>query len=411
MTMVFLAFLYRVGRIVGLCNFRYEPRSGLFERDRGSILLYWIVLHMVYVLLLPCIFYMLVLNYYECQRLDMLAMAYSIVAIAKAVSIFNLVFSIWLLITKWLRVVNGFMMFQHIYCKRLSGRVKFWHYLWKPLLTVSRFSLLFLQLFGPSSIFMCNRLDGMRTPFAPLYIVLSLAFVFMEVLLTCANYWIYYLINLTNQVLGFMSEEMQGLRQDLSGLLKRRDRHRKIYQQQLFAAWHKLWFRCLRLDRVIHKMVKVCQWHILLDLFACYLSDITIVFNLIVYSTEYDNFYFPVFILLMMLDILFHSDIMSIFVIFGINRGQWAQLLASMEELWFTFGSIDFDPSADIYIILQLSFAIMAVNRRQHPRHYRVRRLQIAGLFDMSPRSGYNMSTDIAMNVVILCQIAYKYYY
>lgn len=41
----------------------------------------------------------------------------------------------------------------------------------------------------------------------------------------------------------------------------------------------------------------------------------------------------------------------------------------------------------------------------------RVRPVHIAGLFDMSRNSAASMTGSIAINVLILWQIAYKYYY
>ncbi|XP_062136329.1 putative gustatory receptor 58c [Drosophila sulfurigaster albostrigata] len=365
-------------------------------------------------LLIACYICFLLPKYYNCQKMDMLAMAYSVVAIAKIASVLMLLFSIWLLNTQWLLMVNEFLMFQKIYREEFSEHDNLWLYMWKLLLTFSRFLLLFVQLFGPPSIFMCEQFEGPKGRFAPFYVLLSLSIVLMEILLTSVDYWMYYLLHLSNRVLGLMSEETEGLRQDLNWLPQRSGSHRNVYQQQLYAAWHKLWRRCLRLDRLIHFMLKISQWHILLNLFACYLTDITIIFNIIIYSTESDNFHLIRLMVCSLLGILFHSDIMCYFAIFGMNRSQWKNLLANMEELWFTLGDLNFNPSTDSYGIAmqrQMSFAIMAINRRQHRRQDRVRRLQIAGLFDINTRTAYRMSTDIAMNVVILWQIAYKYYY
>ncbi|XP_062135596.1 putative gustatory receptor 58c [Drosophila sulfurigaster albostrigata] len=367
--MVFPSYLFRLSQAIGLCNYKYVPERGRFKWDKGPMRIYCIVLHIIYVLLTPCAFSMMLQDYYDCQKLEMLAIAYSIVSTAKVASVVMLISSIWLIGRKWLRMVNGFKMFQHIYRRELSGRVNLWQHVFKIPLTISRFAILFIQLFGPASIFMCEKFDGMRAQFAPLYVILSLGIALMEVLLTSVDYWLYYLMHLSNRVLGFMSEETQEIRQDLNWLPQRGGSHRNVFQQQLLAAWHKLWSRCLRLDRLINEMLKISQWQILL------------------------NF---------------------LFIIFGVNRSQWTNLLTCMEKLWFTLSDLNFDPTRDTYGIAlqrQMSFAIMAINRRQHRRQDRVRLLQIAGLFDMNPRSGYKMSTNIAMNVVILWQIAYKYYY
>ncbi|XP_051861355.1 putative gustatory receptor 58c [Drosophila albomicans] len=275
----------------------------------------------------------------------MLAMAYSVVAIAKIACVLILLFSIWLLNTQWLLMVNEFLMFQQIYREEFSGHGNLILYMWKLLVTFSQFLLLFVQLFGPSSIFMCDKFEGPRGRFAPLYVLLSLSIVLMEMLLTSVDYWVYYLLHLSNRVLGFMSEETEGLRQDLNWLPQRSGSHRNVYQQQLYAAWHKLWRRCLRLDRLIHFMLKISQWHILLNLFACYLTDITIIFNIIIYSTESDNFHLIRLMVCCLLGILFHSDIMCYFAVFAINRSQWKNLLANMEELWFTLGDLNFNPN------------------------------------------------------------------
>ncbi|XP_051861360.1 putative gustatory receptor 58c [Drosophila albomicans] len=263
-------------------------------------------------------------GYNDCQKLDMLAIAYTIVSTAKVASVVMLISSIWLLGPKWLRMVNGFMMFQHYIGESF-------------------------RFFGPPSIFMCEKLDGMRKEFAPLYVILSLGIALMEVLLTSVDYWLYYLMHLSNRVIGFMSEETQEMRQDLNWLPQRGGSHRNVFQQQLLAAWHKLWRRCLRLDRLINEMLKISQWQILLNLLGCYLCDIAIIFNVIIYSTDSEHFHLIRFITFMLLGILFHSDISSLFIIFGVNRSQWINLLTCMEKLWFTLSDLNFDPTKDTY--------------------------------------------------------------
>ncbi|KAH8299969.1 hypothetical protein KR044_008019 [Drosophila immigrans] len=414
--MVFPTYLFRLSRAIGLCNLRFVPEKGRFKRDNGALFIYCMVLHFVYVLVIPCIFLMMLHSAYDCQKLDMLAIAYSISSIAKVVSIFLLLSSVWLLRTQWLHMINGFMRIQHQYQRELmhSERVKLWQQLWRMLMKLSRFTLLFHQLFGPPSIFMCDKFDGMRAKFVPVYLVLCLAAILMETLMDCLDSWIYYLINFSNRVLGFMSQETQELRHDLSWLPKRRGCHRNVYQQQLFAAWHKLWNRCLRLDKLTHQMLHILQWQILLNLFVGYLTVITIIFNLVIYSTESDDFHLLRVLAYLLLCTLYYSDVVSHFASFGANRLQWIHLLACIEELWFTLCSMDFDPRTDIYCIAmhrQIEFSIILTNRRLQQRPNRVRRLHIAGLFDLNRRSEFCMCTSIAINVLILCQIAYKYYY
>ncbi|KAH8405883.1 hypothetical protein KR215_011060 [Drosophila sulfurigaster] len=414
MAMVFPSYLFRLSQAIGLCNYKYVPERGRFKWNKGPMRIYCIVLHIIYALLTPCAFTMMLHDYYDCQKLEMLAIAYSIVSTAKVASVVMLIASIWLIGPKWLRMVNGFKMFQHIYRRELSGPVNLWQHVIKISLTLSRLGILLIQLFGPPSIFKCEKLDGMRKEFAPLYVILFLGIALMEVLLIFVDYWLYYLMHLSNRVLGFMSEETQEIRQDLNWLPQRGGSHRNVFQQQLLAAWHKLWSRCLRLDRLINEMLKISQWQILLNLLGCYLFDIAIIFNVIIYSTDSEHFQLIRFITFMLLGILFHSDIFSLFIIFGVNRSQWTNLLTCMEKLWFTLSALNFDPTRDTYGIAlqrQVEFSIIFGNRCLQRSPDRVRRLHIAGLFDLNRRSEFCMSTSIAMNVVILWQIAYKYYF
>ncbi|XP_060658972.1 putative gustatory receptor 58c [Drosophila nasuta] len=410
--MVLILVLFRLSRAVGLCNFRYVPETGRFKRGKGPMQIYYILLHVIYVLLAPCCLIMLLHSQYECEKLNMLAAAYNIVSIAKGVSTLMLICGFWVFNTQWLHTINGFMLFQQIYQRQLMhSRFMSW---WKIVMTFSRFVLLFKQLFGQTSVFWCDKFDGWRAQFDPLYVVLSLAIFHMELVLIFASYWMYFLITLSNRVIGCMSLEIQKLRQDFNWLSHRQGNHRNIYEKQLYFNWHKLWSRCMQLDRLTQYLLHFGQWQILLNLFSCYLSEITIIFNIVIYSTESDNFHLARLMAYVLLGILFHSDFMSYFAIFGINRLQWSHLLASMEELWFTLGASDFDPITDNYYIAlhrQISLAIIVINRRQHRRQDRVRRLQIAGLFDMNPGTGYRMTINIVMNVVVLWQIAYKYYY
>ncbi|XP_060658998.1 putative gustatory receptor 58c [Drosophila nasuta] len=197
--MVFPSYLFRLSQAIGLCNYKYVPERGRFKWDKGPMRIYCIVLHIIYVLLTPCAFSMMLHGYNDCQKLDMLAIAYSIVSTAKVASVVMLISSIWLLGPKRLRM-----------------------------------------LFGPPSIFMCEKLDGMRKEFAPLYVILSLGIALMEVLLTSADYWLYYLMHLSNRVLGFMSEETQEMRQDLNWLPQRSGSHRNW--TNLLTCMEKLWF-------------------------------------------------------------------------------------------------------------------------------------------------------------------------
>lgn len=62
-------------------------------------------------------------------------------------------------------------------------------------------------------------------------------------------------------------------------------------------------------------------------------------------------------------------------------------------------------------LLLQLEFALICLSRKLQQRPQRVRPLHIAGFFDMSRNAAASMTGSIGINVLILWQIAYKYYY
>ncbi|XP_034475934.1 putative gustatory receptor 58c [Drosophila innubila] len=413
--MVQTSILITLCRLIGLCNLRYVPERGRFERDNGPMLIYWVSLHLFYVLLMPCIIFVMVRSYFHCRQMDILAEAYSVVCLAKSCLMMLLLSRTWLQRRRWQRLGNGFLAFQQLYRRDLMkfGYSYWLQNLWKTMLSLSNFMLLTHSLFGPGSLLMCGNIHDEVTEMSTSYIFLSLVILSMELIVSFADFWIYYMMDTSNWVLDCLSHEAQDLRQDMRWLpQRRRGCHRVVYQQQLLAGWQRLWRRCMRLDRLILELLHICKWQILLNLFTNYLTDITIIFNLVIYSNG--SYVLWSLIGYMILCTLFHWEIMSYFSIFETNQLKWMHLLHCLQKLWGTVSSMDIDWPEDtrcIVLYRQLEFALIFLNRKLQRRPDRTRRLHIAGLFDMNRRSGYCVSTSIAINVLILWQIAYKNYY
>ncbi|KAL7737856.1 hypothetical protein ACLKA6_006234 [Drosophila palustris] len=401
-------------RLIGLCNFRYVPELGRLQRDNGPMFIYWVSLHSIYVLLTPCIIFVMVRSFFHCQQLDMLAVAYTVVSLAKSCLILMLLSRLWLQRRRWQRLGNGFLAFQQLYRRDLMQfGFDYWlRSLWKTVLSLSGFLLLINLLYGPGSLLMCGNIHDEVTEMSTLYISLSLVILCMETIIGTANYWLYSLMSLGNWVLDCLSQEAQDLRQDLHWLPQRRGCHRVVYQEQLLAGWQQLWRRCVQLDRLILELLHICQWQILLNVLTNYVTDIAIIFDLVVYSNgPYDLWRLLLFSLLC---VLFHWDIMACFSIFGAHHVQWMHLRQQLQRLWFTLSSMDIDWLEDTHCTAfyrQLEFAIIFLNRKLQRRPDRIRGLHIAGLFDMSKSSGFGLSTSIALSVLVLWQIAYKNYY
>ncbi|KAH8394748.1 hypothetical protein KR222_003969 [Zaprionus bogoriensis] len=402
-----------ISRLIGLSNLCYVPGRQRIELARGVHFVYCVVLHVVYLLLTPLIFLVMVHNFFECQDLDMLAMAYTVVALARVLSIVTLLFNMWLRRRQLQRVGNVLLRLLLRYY-RYWGGYSFWSRNFVKLLSsCSRVVLLLHLLLGPNSAVMCGE-DGVVTPVSPIYLVLTVGALLIELVMCGAIYWIYSLMALFNWLLECMAKETRGLAADVHWLPRGRGCHRAVYQQQLLAAWQHLWRCCSRMDALQQQLMRIYEWQLLFYLFSSYVTDITVVFNLVLYFNDESTVSFWRSLGYLIMCCSYHYDILKDFAVFESNRVQWMELLAHLQELWSVLGTVDIDWSRDSHCIAfyrQLEFALIFLNRKLQHRPERVRRLHVVGLFDMCRHSGRGLTASIMMNVLILWQIAYKYYY
>ncbi|KAH8355123.1 hypothetical protein KR093_006419 [Drosophila rubida] len=411
LAMVFPTLLIRLSRVVGLCNLRFVAESGRFQRQQGPMLIYCIALHLIYVLFMSCGFLVLVSMFFNCQGINMLAVAYSVVAVSKVLSILLLICGIWLLRDRWLQLVNGFLALQQLYRSDLipSSLSQWLRHARKTLMCFSKILSTIYWIFGPNNYLMCSIDDQSETRIYLIYIGITIVAVPLEMFFSGIDYWIYHLTSVSNWLIDCLTLEAQELKQDVGRMPQRHGCHRNVHQQQLLGSWKQLWRRCLRLHKVYYEMIAIFQWQMLLNILTNYLSDITSIFHILIYWNEpqvLNRWYFTAYWIIC---ILFHLDIMSFFAIFDAHRLKWEHLQQQVHELWLSLDAME-----NVYCVAlyrQIEFSIILVNRRLQRCPKRVRRLHIAGLFDINRRSEYCMSTSIAMNVLILWQIAYKYYY
>ncbi|EDW61078.1 putative gustatory receptor 58c [Drosophila virilis] len=401
-----------ISRAIGLCNLRYMPELKRFELDHGAMMVYWLFLDVVYLVLTPTTFIVMVHSFFSCQDMDMLAVAFSAVALAKGCSMLVMLASIWLRRRRVQRLGNGLLALVERYPRYHD--YSFWRrHSWKLFLGTARFVVLIHQLFGPGSALMCGEDDEIVTKVPPTYIVLAVATLLMELALSCSDTLIYFLLATSNRLLECMSQELLELAQDVRWLPSSHGCHRSVYQRQLLAAWRRLWRSCLRLDCLLQQLLQIFQLQMLLNLFTNYLIDITIIFNLVVYFADAEYISKWRIIFYFVICISYHFDIMMHFSIFGTNHQQWMRLSARLQRLWFALKplNIDWQDTHAMAMLRQVEFAVIFLNRKQQRRPERMRRLQVVGLFELNRSSWNSMNSSIATNVLILCQIAYKIYY
>ncbi|XP_017835348.1 putative gustatory receptor 58c [Drosophila busckii] len=320
MDLVSVPIYITLARYIGLCNMHYTPELMRFDLDRGWRLAYCLAINLVYFLLSPCVCGVMAYTFFRCQDMDMLAVCYTVVAMANSAHL------LLLLVSTWLR-----------------------------------------------------------------------------------QYVVFVLVGTSNWILECMCLETQELRQDLRWLPRRYGRHRLVYQQQLLAGWQHLWSKVRRLDFMLQELRQVFQRVILLNLFSSYLSDIAVLFSLVVESLDRQFVNRPWLNLGHFIICIAHlADAMINFFIFHTNHSLWCKLSRQMQGFWF---QLNFQGSAVVTSFRQLEFAVIFLNRKLQKNPRRVRPLHIVGLFDMNKEFCFNMLASIAVNVLILWQIAYKNYY
>lgn len=352
--MVKPSVLITLCRLIGLCNLRYVPERGRFQRDNGPMLIYWMSLHLLFVLLTPCIIFVMARSYLQCRGMDMLALHSSIVCLSKSCLVLLLLSRTWWQRHRWQRLGNAFLAFQQLYRRDLlKFGFSYWlRNIWKTVLSLSNFMLLIYMLVGPGSLLMCDNIhiNNEVIEISTSYIFLSLVVLSMQLIVSCADYWLHYMIGTSNWIIDCLSKETQDLRKDVHWLpQRRRGCHRFVYQEQLLSGWQQLWRRYLRVDRLVLELLHICRWQILLHLLTNYLADIAIIFNMFVYMNE--AYVVWIGLCLIVLCGLFHWEVMSFFSIFEEHQLQWMHLLQCMQNLWSTVSWMDIDWPEDTHCI------------------------------------------------------------
>lgn len=347
-------FLLKISRWIGLSNHRYVPDQNRLVRVSGVKLLYCMVLHLLYLLMTPFIFVVMVHSFFNCQEIDMLAVAYTVVCLSRILSMTMLLFNIWFRRKRLQRLGNGMFKLMWRYRHHLGNYSFRRRNIMKLVLSSARVLMMLHILVGTDSAVMCGDTAGEVTEVHPIYYVLAAATLHMELVLVGIDYWIYWLLAFCDWLLECMSREGRALTTDVEWLPRGHGCHRVVYQQQLLAAWQHL-CRCFcRLDAFGHDFLEIFQCQILLNLLSSYVTLITVVFNLVLYFIDgvYVNFWRSTCYLV--LCISYHCDVMKLFSIFESNHLQWVGLLGSLQQLWDVLEARSIDWTRDTHCIALL---------------------------------------------------------
>lgn len=344
-------FLLKISRIIGLCNQRFDPARNRLVRVRGVRFIYCIVLHLLYLLITPCIFVVLVQSFFKCQELDMLAVAYTVVCLSRILSMMTLLYNVWTRGGQLERLVNGMFRLMYRYRRHLDNYSLQRRNLVKLLLSSARVMMMLHLLIGPDSAVMCSETAGEITEVPPFYFVLALAALQMELVLCGTDYWIYWLLTLCDWLLECMARDVRALTADLARLPRGHGCHRAVYQQQLLAAWQHLWRCCMQLNALGYDFLQLFQWQILLNLLTSYVTDTTVAFNIVLYFVDGVYVSFWRSICYVTLCVSYHLDIMKLFSIFESNHMQWLDLLGSLQQMWCTLEVRNIDWTRDTHCV------------------------------------------------------------
>ncbi|EDV37093.1 uncharacterized protein Dana_GF13280 [Drosophila ananassae] len=405
-----LRIFFEVSRLIGLSNLHYDHRKQFFRHDHVPTIAYCLLLDVAYVLVLPIATVVLTGNLYTCPDMGMFAAVYNVVGLVKLVTVVLLMGSVWFqrrrlqnLGNEFLAMLRRFRFAMGNDCRRRC--------LWKLLLTTSRFVLMVQQLLVRDSLIKCKMSSKFERSLAPIF---SAAMVFSLLMLLLVSYvdLTVYMIQVNgNWLLENMSQNAREMVQDLKTLPKRNGNIRNMGLRQVLRAWQRVWERCMRLDRVLQQLLEIFQWQLLFNLLTTYIFNIATLFRMWIYI-EYDqNFHLWKGILSAIIFLVHHVEIMMQFSVFEINRKKWQELFDSMEGLWFMtcFGN-RCESRHELVLSRKLEFFLLYLSRKLQREPQRVRRLHIAGLFDLSLHSVHRMTRSVVSNVLVLCQIAYKIY-
>ncbi|KAH8233094.1 hypothetical protein KR026_004219 [Drosophila bipectinata] len=405
-----LRIFFEVSRLIGLSNLHYDPRKQYFRHDHVPTIAYCLLLDVAYVLVLPFATIILTGNIYKCPDTGMFGIVYNVVGLAKLVTVVLLMGSVWIQRRRLQYLGNELLTMLRRFSFSLGNDCRN-RCLWKLLLTSSRFVVVAQQLMLRDSLIKCKISSKFLRAMAPLF---SAAMVFALLMLLLVSYvdLTVYMIQVSgNWLLKNMSQNVREMVQDLNTLPKRNGHIRKIGLRQVMGAWQRVWDRCLRLDRVLQQLLEIFQWQLLFNLLTTYIFNIAIMFRLWIYL-EYDqNFHLWKGILSAVMFLVHHVELMMQFSVFEINQKKWKELCDSIERLWFvTYSETQYENRLELVFSRKLEFSLLYLNRKLQRQPQRVRRLHIAGLFDLSNSSVHKMTRSVLSNVLVLCQIAYKIY-
>ncbi|EDW74929.1 uncharacterized protein Dwil_GK15939 [Drosophila willistoni] len=398
-----MRFYSMLMNFIGLSNLHYDKRSRQLELRHVPTLVYSLILNVIYFLLAPSAFTLLVQSMYRCEVMGMLPMVFNVVSLAKLSSILLLLLSIWVRRRRLSRLANGYMLLLDNYRMGLTNYCKP-RCILKLLMTSSRFYLLMVQLVGPGSAVRCNK-TGV-TSFSLFYLAAVLFGVMMELLLSLTDFSGYIFVVMANWVLISMAEEVNGMTLDHQKLPQRSGCIRRMAESQLLVGWRKFWQRVQSIDKLMAQLLNISQWQMLFNLFTSYLSDIAIVFRMLIYAEYERDFHLYRLLMYALVCVAHHTDIMMRFHIYEKNHLHWQELLQSLGQLFS-----DLRPErGELHFFRYVEFAVLRLGRQLQPNSQRVRPKQIAGLFDMSNAKAFTLTSSMAINVLLLFQIAYKNY-
>ncbi|KAH8290906.1 hypothetical protein KR054_007040 [Drosophila jambulina] len=405
-----LRFYFQVSRLIGLCNLHYSFKERRFVLDHAPTVLYCLLLNVAYVLILPFALALLTGNLYKCPDMGMFGVVYNVVALTKLSSLVLLVGSIWIQRCRLQRLGNDLMGLLHKFRFALGNDCRK-KTLWKVLLTSSRFVILTQQLVARDSVVHCDGDSKLREILLPYYRASIFYILIMLLLVIYVDLTVYMVQVAGNWLLTNMTQKVEEMIQDLEVLPERRGLPREMGLRQILPAWRRLWRRCLHLDSVLRELLELFQWQILFNLLTTYVFHIATLFRLWIYLSFDKNYNVYKGIMYAVLFLTHHVEVLMQFSVFETNRSKWLELRDRVVKLWYVNYSDDgLKNRHGKMFSRQLEISLFYLNRKLQLHPQRVRRLHIAGLFDMSNSSVNNMSASMIINVVVLYQIAYRIY-
>ncbi|KAH8252782.1 hypothetical protein KR032_001890 [Drosophila birchii] len=405
-----LRFYFEVSRLIGLCNLHYSFKERRFVLNHVPTVVYCLLLNVAYLLILPFALTLLTGNIYKCPNVGMFGVVYNVVALAKMSTFVLLMSSVWIQRYRLQRLGNDLMGMLHRFRFALGNDCRK-KTLWKALLTSSRFVLLTQQLIARDSVVHCEADSKLRQDLLPYYRAAIVYSLILLLLVTYVDLTVYMVQVSGNWLLTNMIQKVEDMIQDVKALPKRRGLPREMGLRQILPAWRRLWRRCLHLDSVLRELLELFQWQLLFNLLTTYIFNIATLFRLWIYLSFDMNYNVYKGLVYAVLFLTHHLELLMEFSVFETNRSKWLELRDQVVKLWYVNNSDDgLQNRHGKMLSRQLEISLLYLNRKLQLQPQRVRRLHIAGLFDMSLSSVHKMSRSIISNVMVLYQIAYKIY-